>query len=719
VGTRHDPPLRLARLAARRQLAELRRPDLGFSQAEAHQLLNETLGLSLAPAEVAALQERTEGWPGALCLLAGPLGRMGTADDRSQFMTAVIRMERYALDFLAEEVLRNLDADLRRFLMQTAILTEMTPSACRAVTGREDAADVLEGLYRQNLTIASIAADSEGEPVYRHHTLFARLLSRQLERELPGEITELHRRAARVALTPGRAIAHYMAAGLWEDAAQLMAQSGMDLFHRGMSETVRSWGRSLPAEVRARHPGLTVLMGRCEIHRGDYAAAGIFLNEAREAFVAGGDLGGEGDALTSLLTLAYRNDDRAAAATYVERALQLPLSPMGQAAARLVRAWLHLYDCDWDAIRTDMQAAFALAHATGDPRIDMVGVPYMSAALAAVPGCLELAERYATDAAGRTLADTAWRMGADELAIWPLLWRGQAHEALARAEATEALRQRLGGYPFMGVELPVQLAILYAARGDLDGAAHAAETLLQRMPGSGPSKWAFYLHAAGWALALAGRHADAAALLERLQSMADEQPLTAYLRHHLAGLLALLEGRRQECAAALERGARMEAELPIAWVGGSARLLQARLLLEQGKADAAFAAATPVLTRWEQAGTPGCALLDGPAGLPVLRLAAQRGHEAAVRLLRLFPAAAPAGKSAAPATAATLNLPEPLTQREQDVLKLIVAGRTNRQIGEELYITEETVKTHVVRILRKLDVASRTQAAIRGRELGF
>jgi LuxR family maltose regulon positive regulatory protein len=715
VGTRYDPPLRLARMAARRQLAEFRRPDLGFSQDEAHQLLNDTLGLRLSAREVATLQERTEGWPAGLCLLAGPLGRLGTSADRTQFMTAMTQMERYALDFLAEEVLRNLPDDLRLFLMQTSVLPEMTPSACRVVTGREDAAEVLEGLYRQNLTITTITSEADGEPVYRHHALFARLLARQLARELPGELVELHRRAAGAQKTPGRAIAHLLSARLWNQAAQLMVQSGLQLLHRGMAETVRNWYSALPEETQVTHPHLIVLMARCEIHRGDYAAAGVLLHQAREAFISSGDAAGEGDALTSLITLAYQKDDRMAAGALVERALQLPLNPMGQVAARLARAWLHLVDSDWAAIHTDVREALAIPHATGNRSADLIAITYMTAPLAAVPGCLDLAERYSAEASALALPDTAWRLGADELNSWPLLWRGRIPEALARAEAAEALRQRLGGYPFVGTDAAVLLAVLYTARVDLKAAGRAVDTLLQRIEGAPSGKSIFYLHAAGRTLALLGRHPDAQVVHQRLVALRDGVPLTEYLCDHLAGLLALLEGRPTDAAVALGRAAGLEVQLPIAWVGGSARLLQARLLLEQGRAAAALAALSPVLREWEQAGTPGCALLDGPAGLPVLRLASQRGHAVAAAVLSLFAEPAP---ETAPANGRDA-LPEPLTPRECDVLKLIIAGRTNRQIGEELYITEETVKSHVVHTLRKLDVTSRTQAAIRGQELGF
>ncbi|HWI63797.1 MAG TPA: LuxR C-terminal-related transcriptional regulator [Symbiobacteriaceae bacterium] len=721
VGTRHDPPLRLTRMAARRQLAELRRPDLSFSENEAHELLNATLGLSLSETEVTALQQRTEGWPAGLCLLAGPLARMGTQADRSQFMAAVTHSERYALDFLAEEVLRNLPDDLRRFLMQTSILAEMTPSACRAVTGREDAEDVLEGLYRQNLTIASITTGEDGEPVYRHHALFARLLSRQLEREMPGELTDLHRRAAAAQKTPGRAIAHFFAAGLWEEAAQLMGKFGMQLLHSGMAETVRTWYGALPAETRTANPRLTVLVARCHIHRGEYATARGLLAPALEIFVANGDTEGEMDAVTSLITVSYAMDDVAAVAECVERALRLPLGPMGQVAARLARAWLHFLHSEWGDCHDDIRDALTVAITSGDRRTDMIAIPYMAASLIAVPGCLDLTERYCAEVVGRTQPETAWRLGAEELAIWPVLMHGRMDDALARAEATNALRQRLGGYPFMGVELAVHLTVLQIARGDLAAAAQSLETLQHRTEGGGRGRWNFYFHAAGRALALLGRIPEADATLQRLVALESDLPLVRYLKEHLAGLIALLDGRRPEAAAALDRAAGLEAELPIAWIGGSARLLQARLLLDKGRPEEALAAAAPVLEAWDKAGTPGRALLDGPAILPVLRLAAQRGSDIATRALRLFATPAAAPVNAAPVAPAPAGgaLAEPLTQRELDVLKLIVAGRTNRQIGEELYITEETVKTHVVRILRKLDVTSRTQAAIRGRELGL
>lgn len=697
VGTRHDPPLRLARLAARRQLAELRRPDLGFSRDESDRLLNQVLELGLGPDEVAVLQERTEGWPAGLCLLAGSIRRAESAAGRTQFLAAVADRERYAMEFLADETLRALPDDLYRFLLRTSVLPEMTPTLCRAVTGREDAGEVLDRLYRQNLTIASIGSEAAGEPVYRHHALFSRLLLRELERELPEEMTELHRRAARAQRRPGRAIVHYLSAGLWEEAAQLIAQTGMQLLHRGMAETVRNWYGALPPAVRAGHPHLVVIMARCEIHRGDYAAAERLLTQAREAFVASGDEAGEADAITSLITLTMQSGDRTATAARLERAQKLPLQPMGQVASLLARAWLHLAEGRWAASRSDIEAALAIPGSSGNRQADLVGITYMSAApLVAVPGCLDAVQAYCAEAMALAPPNTAWRVGAAELAVWPLLLRGRFDEALAGAESAEGMRQNLGGYPFVGNDLPVLLAVLRLHSGDPEGAGRAAETLLQRLERAPRCKLGFYLHAAGRTFALLRRMEEAKGLCRRLSALEDGLDLTAYLRDHLTGLIALVEGRPKEAFGPLERAADMEPNLPIARGCGSARLLRARALNEQGPSDVAQKAVSSVLQEWAEAGTPGAALLDGQAAMTATRqVAPSRAREAAP------------------------SLPEPLTPREEEVLRLVVAGRTNRQIGQELFISEETVKSHVVHILRKMDVTSRTQAAIRGREMGF
>src|SRR5205823_4241179 len=119
IGTREDPPLPLARLRARGQLTELRAADLRFAPAEAAEFLTRAMGLDLAADDVAALETRTEGWIAGLQLAA--LSLQGRAD-ATGFIRAFAGDDRYIVDYLVDEVLQRQPADVRSFLLHTAIL---------------------------------------------------------------------------------------------------------------------------------------------------------------------------------------------------------------------------------------------------------------------------------------------------------------------------------------------------------------------------------------------------------------------------------------------------------------------------------------------------------------------------------------------------------------------------------------------------------------------
>jgi LuxR family maltose regulon positive regulatory protein len=155
IGTRHNPPLALARLRARGQLVELRARELAFSREETTAFLNGVLGLGLSPADLASLYERTEGWPAGLRLLANSLERIPSPAARTACIRDLAQTDRYIFDFLAEEVLDRQPPAVRAFLLETSILAELTPARCQAVTGRSDAGAILEDLYRRNLFLIS------------------------------------------------------------------------------------------------------------------------------------------------------------------------------------------------------------------------------------------------------------------------------------------------------------------------------------------------------------------------------------------------------------------------------------------------------------------------------------------------------------------------------------------------------------------------------------
>lgn len=711
VGTRHDPPLPLARLAARRQMVELRRSDLAFTPAEARELLNEVLGLSLTESELTGLLAQTEGWAVGLCLLAASLEGKSAPERRTAFLAGITQSERYVFDFLAEEVLRAQTPDVRAFLLQSSILAELTPGACRAVTGRADALEVLEGLYRRNLFLVA-TQPAEGEAVaYRYHALFARFLQRQLERESPDLLPDLHRQAAEAQPTPGRAIAHYFAAGLWEQAAQVMEQVGHDLLGRGLSETICTWYGALPEEVQRAHPRLTLLRGQSTIHCGDYRTAGLYLDRARAVFAEAGDSAGEGAALCSLMTVAIQHGEFDQVRALSERAAALPLSTQGRAIVHMNRAWLALLDGAWEQVAVELQGALEVTLAERDRMAGISVVAYISPLL--VASCLPAVERFCAEMASIAPPDGPLGLGLAEIRSYTLLWRGQIEEALRVAEAASERRERMTGYPILGPDVTATLAALYLACHRPEEAARAALRLLERTEGAPPFQLPFWLHAAGRTLALVGRLAEAHQINERLQAIASPFAFTPVLQAQLAGLLALVEHRTAQAEAHLQRAVELEASVPVAAAAGSARLLLARLRLDQGRQSEAMALLKEALAAGDQDGT---FVLFGDLAAPLLHLATGQGDGRAARLLELVGA-----PSAPPAAAAATQseVEQLLTPREIDVLRLLTAGATNREIGEQLYVSEQTVKTHVVHILRKLDVTSRTQAAIRGRELGL
>jgi LuxR family transcriptional regulator, maltose regulon positive regulatory protein len=246
---RSEVDLPVARLRARGELAEIRADQLRFSEAEAEQLLNETLGLALAPEEIHALCQRTEGWAAGLYLAGLPL-----LDRKESYaagrMAAVTRDDRLIFDYLAAEVLAGLTPALRAFLLRTAVLGRFCAPLCDAVTGSAGSRDLLEEIESSQLFLTPL---DNARQWYRYHTMFAEALIYQLEREEPGLAQLLHRRAAawhRQYGTPAEAIDHAIAAGDFTDARELIAARWHELLDEGVEAiTIDRWLDRLPPEM--------------------------------------------------------------------------------------------------------------------------------------------------------------------------------------------------------------------------------------------------------------------------------------------------------------------------------------------------------------------------------------------------------------------------------------------------------------------------------------
>ena len=185
IATRSDPPLPLARLRSRGQLTELRAADLRFTPAEALEFLNQVMGLDLTAADVDALEERTEGWIAGLQLAALSLRGIPERGEVAGFIEAFTGSNRFVIDYLADEVLARQPAQVRDFLLGTAVLDRLTGPLCDAVTGGTDGARMLEDLERGNLFLVPLDTERSW---YRYHHLFADVLRARLLAEAPDEV---------------------------------------------------------------------------------------------------------------------------------------------------------------------------------------------------------------------------------------------------------------------------------------------------------------------------------------------------------------------------------------------------------------------------------------------------------------------------------------------------------------------------------------------------
>ena len=248
---RTDPPLPLARMRARGELAEIRVADLQFTDEEAVALLNGSMRLQLATEDVARLAERTEGWAAGL-VLAG-LSLRGRQDP-SAFITAFHGDNRHVADYLSAEVFERQSGEIRRFLLRTSILERLSGPLCDAVLEAEGSADLLRELERSNLFLVPLDDHREW---YRYHHLFAELLRLELASREPALLATLHRRAAawhRQAGNLDEAIGHASAAGEFAQAAALIARHWLSYWRRGQRVTVARWLDGLPDEAILADP---------------------------------------------------------------------------------------------------------------------------------------------------------------------------------------------------------------------------------------------------------------------------------------------------------------------------------------------------------------------------------------------------------------------------------------------------------------------------------
>lgn len=708
AATRVDPPLRLGRLRIAGDLTEIRERELAFTEAETEALLRDA-GIDLEPAEVSLLWRRTEGWAAGLRMAALTLLRH---PDPARFVTQFAGDDAAMADYLLAEVLAQHPADLVDFLLRTSIVDVVCGDLAEALTGRADSEQVLARLEREH---ALVTALGDARPWHRYHPLLRELLRSELRFRLPGEAPALHGNAARWYVDAGRptdALSHAAAAADWETVAALAAEHWMPLLLRGDLATLRIVLEALPRDHVRDDPELALSLSATLIDSGDEPAATDLLGRALDRRAA---VPHErrtqfelGVAVVGLLAARIRGDlkdARVHADVLIgdagARVGAVDLRAMALVNLGIVELWTGAFD---DA-RHDLEAARRAAGEAGSDWLLLLALAHL-AAHGALTGRLERARRFADEAILVAEAQgwlRTWPVGLAEGVLSDVaLERNQGADARLRLERCEEL---LAQAP----DLPLRVAVRIQ-RARVDGRPEPALETLEGaydMAGSWPLAPALGGLMSGLSAlaeaALGGAEA-AEARLDGGTATAEDAAALARLRLHAgdaAGARAALEPWVDDAASAYGP---TRAEL---WV------LAALAYDADADHDAASLFLERALAEAEPHGLRRPFMELGANVELLLRRQVRRGtahRSLADELLREF---ARAQANERPRS----MLPESLSAREAAVLRFLPTMMSNGEIASELFVSVNTVKTHLKSIYRKLDVPDRREAVRRAREL--
>ena len=731
ISARADPLLPLHRYRLAGELAEIRAGDLAFSTTEAGLLMAQH-GCTLSADSLECLTRRTEGWAAGLRLAAIS---MDSHPDPDQFVKELITEDSALTGYLVEEVLSTQPPEVREVLLSTSILEQVSAEAASELTGDERAGAILSAVAHANAFV-----QPTGGGWYRYQTLFAEVLRLKLRHEHPGRITALHRRAARWYERNGSltdAVRHAAQAGDWPLAA------GMVIDGLAIGEIIEPrGGRSLAAEfVGMPHsdtwtgpqPYLVSAAAALAAGRPESAAAALAAADGvLERRPADQETAVRLAAAMIRLAAARRTGDLPAAAAAASRAKGLVSKVAGgpgehdgkpvrhrQIQARVLAdcAAVELWSGHLDEAARVLDSAVAAAAAPGGEheRADCLG---QLALVEAVRGRLRRAVKLATEATAALAAGEqqppaqqppAQHQAPAALAAlaWAHLERGELREARGRLKQVDAA---------LGVSqdklIGAVACLMAACAGLAEGRGDVATQFVARAR-SGWSVPAWL----GQRLSLAESQAyvtagDTRAALAAAERAGRDAPLAAAVAlAHARAAAGDGPDARRALAPALAAGSEAPERVRLqAW------LVDARLSYGSGDGARGRRSLTSALrlAEREQLRLP-FVMERGWIG-PLLR----RDPELARSHRRLFTPALRDDQPAAPPGAperATVAAVEPLTEREREVLRHVSGMLNTAEVASEMYISVNTVKSHLKSIYRKLAAAHRGEAVRRARQL--
>jgi len=753
IAARSDPLLPLARLRARGQMAELRAADLRFTETEAAQFLNDVMGLHLDAESVAMFEKRTEGWIAGLQMAALS---MQNRKDVHSFIEGFSGTNRYILDYLLEEVLARQSPEIQRFLLYTSVLERLTAPLCNAVmlsdeesTNEEnDQTFQSEGVvlgsaisnleYLEQVNLFLVPLDDE-RIWYRYHHLFADLLRAQLQKVLDAEdIAKLHIRAAEWHGQNGsilEAIHHAALASEPEMVERFIIQNYMELVSRGEMSGMRFWIGKLDRELVYSRPWLCIYEAYSHSWFGELDEAALLLDEAEKRIQSPTSapdiqsIRGHLIYVKSRVT-AMRGDIRQAIKFCLEARKLIPADNVAlQLDTRITLGYEYFLSGDYANASQILNETIRIGTTVG-AIINTVAASCVMARLYVNQGLLHKAYDSYQTAAQLIPNDDNQHLGArslveigiaDLLCEWNDLDAALVHmnEGLKLISMWEKADDLVLAY--------ITLARIHQAQANKDKATEAVEKAIHLVRTRGVFSEARYqveyaqvklllsqgdLHSVNrWAVSQKERLSS-----DDIAGFENELIYISLARVMIVGnqpdeamrLLSHLEKNAQT-------GGRKGRLIEI-------MLLKALSLQKMGDTKKAFIALTESLTLAEPEGYVRIFLdEDRPMRMLLTQWLTDCQSNPlanfAKLLLSQFDAETYLVEMVQEKDSPASSLIEPLSQRELEVLNLMALGLTNKKIAEQLIVAPGTIKAHAASIYRKLDVANRTEAVARARQL--
>ncbi len=740
ITCRADPPLPLARLRARSQMIELRAEELRFRSEEIMTFLNQTMKLNLSVDQAAALEARTEGWIAGLQLAAISMQRR---ENTVGFIESFTGSHRFILDYLVDEVLGCQPEDVQSFLLETSILERFTGPLCNAVTGKVDGQGMLEQLEQANLFI--IPLDNERR-WYRYHHLFADLLHSRLQELKPDQVQVLHQRACEWFEQEGlltEAVNHALIVNEFERAAQLIEKAAEMQRQAGEITTLTGWMNALPGSIRRGRPALSLAYARALVDTAqnkaiealiDDAEAGLGLDQFSDDTRAS-SLRGQIAALRAYLAMIWYQFDKTIELSRRAQELFSEDEARWRSFVALNLAGVYRFTNNWAAASQTYMEASDLSLAAGDSVNALTALSMRGEVLQAQGHLHQSAQQFeqVLQLARRLAIPTAPVTG------YALVGLGRAwcewnnlevsanyvQDGLEYGKKADIMDILLRGY--------LVLARVRQAEGDLEGALDAlenAESAARQIGTAEIKDWVNALRAQVW---LARSETEAA--IGWASSYKGEIQDRIYPSIAIAlAKVRLVQERPDEALKLLEHA--LHSAHAIGRLGNAVQILVVKALVHraQGSLKDANSTLLEALTFAEPEGYIRTFLDEGePMRLLIANFKSMienrvRGTvpedqknliDYINKLLAAFTI------SSIPRTRKPFidnlqsSIPEPLSERELEVLLLMAAGLSNREIADKDIVSINTVKTQGKSIYGKLGTHNREETITAARELGL